>query len=107
MSKTSTVTTRRALSGGPPQVRKPDSLLAAFPSFRWRLYYSFLMKNANHEQRAPLLHGALSDYACRQWNRSHTGGRALTRVTLEYWIERTDRPVPIERVVYHEQDCPG
>ena len=85
------------LRGTSVSFERPPSVIALFPNWGWRAYFSGLTAALQpyHREWQPLL-GNFALVRCREWNRTHTPADRIE--SLEVWLvfERTTRSGPGE-----------
>ena len=80
------------LREAPVLEQKPALVSASFPSFRWRLFWAYMMNVGSDDRRFAPLQRGIGEHLCRRWNETHQGPQRLVDLRLEYWLESTDDP---------------
>lgn len=98
-----------AFRGTPLSWERPQPVSKAFRSFKWRLYFSALLRATVEDRLGVAVTPPLADYVCREWNEAHADGERLRSVELVWMIEVTqdDRIEPPVRVPTEVQRCDG
>ena len=91
----------------PTTFAKPRDIVGTLPSFRWRLYFSYLLTIPPEDPRQAPTYAGLVQYMCREWNATHEGQTQIHKVTVSIGVEFTRETYEDEPAVatLHEAAC--
>ena len=93
------------LIGEPPLRGRPVALRERFPSFKWRIYYFGLLRQASRGREVSALYDRLAGYLCREWNaRPRDDAATSIRIAALAELDVRTPEVPREWFV-HERSC--